>query len=200
MINVKPTVCACAILLIAINGCDNKKSPPQGVFANIAMSPCSPTPNTSNIGGVVRVNLPVDIQVKQWKNKRDVTYLDPDRGVWVALDKNTPDPFHIDLTKLTSIYATGKYVKIRVISRDNYFRFYRDGMIDGVARGNLAPDEALCGAESSGASERAFYVMLSPDQGNGKKASTYAIGLQPANPIEPTETPILIDPKVENNG
>lgn len=141
-----------------------------------------------------------------------------DEVEWKSSSQNTssnPDyqtnPFHLDLTTLPVL--KDEWVKVRVFLKDKAYRFFdhSDSPIWGIAYDKGAPfsrwfcqkdhDDALSRSKNDKHSVLTFYLQRV--KGGGEASVNFVIEADPTKGSGATggyKTPILIDPKIQNDG
>lgn len=185
-------------------------------------------PSGLNPRTVVRIRIPADFDITQPPRRvRHKSYQNPpagedDEGQWNGSKVNngrTPEfgnnPFHVDIGTILPSDADPhvdiSWVKVRVVLRNENFTFFKDpvgtqGRILGVAyeEGNALAKDWLCQSSTEADvihennNERNVLVFFVKRSGTGGEIPINFV-VVPEGPWG-VDTPILLDPKVRNNG
>jgi hypothetical protein len=191
-------------------------------FPTSALPDCGPggKPGRKKVAWVVRVVIPESFNIT--KLSRDIRYEpndpngtddqeDDDEGRYSVSRENTTNdpeyqsnPFNIDLTPIAvrNDKKSRMYVKIRLIMKDERYKFYQFGGRHAIAYGNDEGRDMFCWdsikQNKSGKSVAIFYVRL----GEGAEfdaSGLYNFALEAKDPAT-VPAMIVVDPKVKNSG
>jgi hypothetical protein len=209
------TSASCGIFLVA--GCHLPSSRVPSMYAvnGSAMRSCS---KPSKIARVFKISIPDDLRISAGnivntdinnpKNEDDDSINDPVNSDNTNYQNN---PFHIDLTNYGKS-SDGKWFELRIILPDNTYNFYETKSTDvapnihGVAYGVGKVDHSMdfCtdgrihkSTEAGFKYSTAVFYVQQHDGTKGTYENGYNILIMPSGL---SDTPIIIDPKVENNG
>ena len=214
------------IAALALTGCsdfgadddfamDDSSPMENSLFKGIYEFPaCDTTPDDSNTMGTVNIVLPATFNGNAFGRSvnqgppipRDDK--NPGNG-WSPNEPGAKEPFDVFLD--TSSIGTQKYWLIRMVLKPGQWRFLQDGNLSGVGV-NDPVETALCDSEptittdATGANQAkyiaTFYVDLEKLAALGDDANVpFTIALTAGNMgPDPVATPVLIDPKIRNDG
>ena len=220
-------LCAVAVASLALAGCNGmngsdqqtpEPSPDSGnsLYKGIYLFPaCDTTPDTSNTVGTINIVLPPTFNGNAFSRSVNqgpaIPRNDPTTGQsWNPNAPGDDQPFDVVLD-LSTPGDPDEYLMVRVLLKPGQWRFLQDGGLSGVGL-NDAESSALCDSEptietgATGANQAkyvaSFYVDLEKLGAMGPDTEIpFTIALTAGNMgPDPVKTPILIDPKVRNDG
>lgn len=172
---------------------------------------------TKRVAGVVRIHLKHVLSesgtVRNVRYKRNILGDDDDKD-WIGYANGAPvgvpaEPFDVYVPTMDQIsLPEGELLEIRVVIRNkNRFEFASltdgtqtfDAIAAGVGNQHLCawPNEDIVNLTGSGRQYARFFVVIAPKAGGGPLEHVFNILLKIAGS---NHTPIIIDPKVRNNG
>ena len=223
----KPTILsAVAITALALSGCngsgeDGGPEPSDdagaanSLYKGIYLFPaCDAEPNSGNTIGTVNIVLPNTFNGGAFNRSVNEGPVIPrnDKTIGQGWVKNKPSdsqPFDVILDP--NAVGGKKYWLIRILLRPGQWRFLQDGNLSGVGLNSL-DGTALCDSDptietdATGANQAkyiaTFYVDVEKMAALGEDGEVpFTIAVTAGNlGANPVNTPVLIDPKIRNEG